>query len=135
MLISLSITRIAECICARMALDSANRNFELPLVPGRSKNAELRRLIADIAADVVAALGRKVASTNVGRINASTDDLIKLELNASHHQSVVVNARINLETAIVARVLAQLASKHGVDAARWYASLARATNSSGRLRG
>lgn len=135
MLISLSITRIAECVCARVALDSAKRNFELPLIPDGSRNVLLRNLIVETAAEVIKALGRKAAGTNVGRIKPQTDDMIVLEYKATHCKGMVVNARINLETAIVGRVLSQLYAENGREVTRWYAALVRAATSSYRLLG
>lgn len=135
MLISLSITRIAECVCARVALDSAKRNFELPLLPGASSNPQLRGLIAETAAELIDALGRKVSGTNARRIKPETDDIIVLEYNAAHHQGVLVNARINLETAVVGRVLAALSADSDTVASRWYASVARVATATARLRG
>lgn len=135
MLISLSITRIAECVCARVALDSAKRNFELPLLPGASGNPQLRGLIAETTAELIDALGRKVSGTNARRIKPETDDIIVLEYNAAHHQGVLVNARINLETAVVGRVLAALSADSDTVASRWYASVARVATATARLRG
>lgn len=118
-----------------MALDSAKRNFELPLICGGSRNPELRRSIAETAAAEIAGLGRKVAGTNAGSIKPETDDLIVIEYKDIRRPSLEVNARINLETAIVGRVLAQLSVGGDKKISRWYASLARAAKSSARIRG
>lgn len=125
MIIALSISRIADSIYARSALDATTKGTDIPAAITRDRAEALHRVISDVAAETIATLGPSVLSTDL-----SDSDIITIDYAISHADAAVACLRTNIETAIVCATLARITAASDLPLAQWYASLARIADTS-----
>lgn len=124
MVLSLSISRIADSIYAQAALDAATRSIETPAALTRDHHSAITNLIVKLTAETISSLGPIVKKSTIDTLQPD-DDIITIDCDVRHHDATVACLRTNIETAIAYGVLARATAGADITLAKWYASLAK----------